>query len=160
MAASLVELVIPGGIVSLKCPRSGMDVIVEEEGFDPDADHSPHLRFFIDWVGDIYCANPEDLPEDQAAYQREIITLFSAHNDDEDDTDEDDESEDEDDEEGDGADINQNELIRRCLAILPSSTCVFEILDPPAGAYDGEICYACFDFGEAPDEPSLRLETI
>jgi len=56
MAGAFVPIEIDGGISSLKCPITGMTVIDEENGFDGEAEHSPHLRFFADWIGNIYVA--------------------------------------------------------------------------------------------------------
>ena len=53
---------------------------------------------------------------------------------------------------------NQNSLIAKCVAALPKSALVLEILDPPRGSYDGVICYACFDFDRTSDDPdAVRL---
>src|SRR5262249_2640123 len=120
MAASLAEIEIAGGISRLKCPITGIDVISEEEGFNDQAEHSPHLRFFVDWTAQVWVADPADLPADQAGYQRKIIEILSQHED-------------------------QNALIAKCLAVLPKSAVVLEILNPPAPSFDGEICYVCFD---------------
>lgn len=123
MAAALTEIAIRGGIKSLKCPITGIDVVVEEEGFDSDAEHSPHLRFFIDLIGEIYFADPADLPPDQALYQHQLVAIFA----------------------NESEEIDQNTLVDKCLEVLPKSALVLEILNPPGGSYDGDIFYACFD---------------
>jgi len=137
MAASLVELAVPGGLETFHCARSGMRVWTDE-GFDPEAEHSPHLRFVIDWAGEIHCVDPDDLPGDQAALQRELVDLLADPPD----------------------DWDQNTIVDRCRQLLPRSACVFEILDPPNDGSDGTICYVGFDFADIPEVASLRLETI
>ena len=136
MVASLAEIEIEGGIAGLRCPITGINVITPEEGFDGEAEHSPHLRFFVDWVGGIWVADPADLPADQTQYQRQLITIFASASD---------------------AD-NQNSLIAKCLQVLPKSALVLEILDPPAPSFDGAICYACFDLGGAASKPRIRMQ--
>jgi hypothetical protein len=136
MAASIAEIEIEGGIVALKCPITGIEVITPEEGFNPEAEHSPHLRFFVDWIGGVWVANPDDLPDEQAQYQEKIISIFANQSE---------------------AD-NQNALIAKCVEVLPNSAFVLEILDPPVGSFDGEICYACFDLGAAASKPHIRMQ--
>lgn len=138
MPASLAELVFPGGITNLKCPRTGMDVIREDTGFDGEAPHSPHLRFFVDWLGSVWVADPADLPAEQAACQRELLAVF---------------------EQADECE-SQNELIQRCMEVLPPSALVLEILNPPAPSFDGNVCYACFDLGQPAKTPTLSLREL
>ncbi len=137
MTASVAKIVIEGGISALYCPVTGRRVF--KEGFDSESNHSPHLRFFVNWIGEVWVAKPEDLPTEQADYQRKIIGIW--------------EEPDEDD--------SQNSLIAKCADVLPSSAFILEILDPPQGSFDGEICYACFDcaqLGEGASE--LRLSYL
>lgn len=138
MSASLAEIVIKGGIKALRCPITGKPVIVEEEGFDAEARHTPHLRFFVDWVGEVWVVDPADLPADQAAYQEKVIRIWTNPKDSD----------------------NQNKLIARCLKVLPASCVVFEILNPPTGGFDGEICYAAFELGEPAKKRALRLVSV
>ncbi len=135
MSASLAEIVIKSGIKALRCPITGKSVIVEGEGFDPEARHTPHLRFFVDWIGEVWFADPADLPEEQAAYQEKVIRIWTNQKDSD----------------------NQNKLIARCLKVLPASCVVLEILNPPTGSFDGEICYAAFELGEPAKKKSLQL---
>lgn len=135
MAASLAEIEISGGVFALKCLVTGIDVIDPEKGFDPEFEHSPHLRFFVDWIGEVWVANPGDLPDEQARYQEKIISIF----------------------ENSSEDDDQNSLIDKCVEVLPRSALVLEILNPPAPAFQGEICYACFDLGAAASKPRIRL---
>ena len=77
MSGSLAELVIDGGISQLKCPVTGIPLIVEHEGFDSDAHHSPHLRFFLDWSDQAWVVDPDDLPDGQAEGQRRVLEIFT-----------------------------------------------------------------------------------
>ena len=138
MPASLAEIEIEGNISALKCPVTGIAVLVEEEGFDDAADHSPHLRFFVDWIGQVWVANPDDLSPDDAIIQSRIIEVFKKSADYE----------------------TQNDVIEECRQLLPKSALVFEILDPPAGSFEGAICYACFDLGNAARAPRIRLQRV
>jgi hypothetical protein len=142
MAASLAELVFPNGIPSLHCPTTGRLVLSDEEGFDPDTEHTPHLRFVIDWMGNAYAVDPETLPAEQAAYQRRIVALLG--------------------EEADQFE-NQNALVAACVAAMPASGLVFELLDPPVGSFDGSIAYFGFDLAAIDEDAgleSVRLEVV
>lgn len=136
MAASLAKIEIDGGISGLRCPITGIPVITEGEGFNPDAAQSPHLRFFVDWVANVWVADPSDLTAEHANYQSKVVEIL-ANNSDEDD---------------------QNTLVSRCIKVLPSSVVVFEIRNPPSGSFDGEICYACFDLDEPASDQRIQLK--
>lgn len=138
MAASLAEIVIKGGIRGLCCPMTGKAVIDQEDGFDPEARHTPHLRFFVDWAGEIWAVDPADLPDDQADYMKKVVRIWANPKDDD----------------------NQNKLVARCLKALPESCVVFEILNPPAGSFDGEICYACFELDAPAKKKTVRVHEV
>ena len=135
MSGSLAELVIDGGIPELKCPITGIPLIVRDEGFDADAHHSPHLRFFVDWDDQAWVVDPGDLPEEQAHGQQRLVDILT----------------------DDEAFDTQQEMIDACVDALPGSALVLEILDPPAGAFGGETCYACYDLGARAPVDSVRL---
>jgi hypothetical protein len=137
MPASLVELVVEGGLPQFKCPVSGVGVFDGESGFDPSRAHSPYLRFFIDWVGEVFVAASASVPKHQRQYMEAVRAIWE-----------------------DAGDDDQNERVARCCAALPPSAVVFEVLDPPGGSSDGEICYACFDFDQAEKSPAPRLEQV
>ncbi len=136
MPASVAELAVTGGLPRLLCPVSGVEVI-GEEGFDPDSQHSPYLRFFIDWVGNHYAADPSTLPESQADHQARIIDLLEA--------------------ESWGS---QNELVDALAEAMGSSGLILEVLDPPVGSFQGEICCAGFDFAPAEDLRPVQLMSL
>lgn len=135
MPGSLAELVIDGGIAELKCPVTGIPLIVQDEGFDSDAHHSPHLRFFLDWDGQAWVVDPDDLPYEQARDQRRLVEILT----------------------NDEAFDSQHAMIDACVAALPGSGLVLEILDPPEGAFEGDICYACYDLGARAAADAVRL---
>jgi len=138
MSGSLAELIIDGGITQLKCPITGIPLIVEDEGFDSDAHHSPYLRFFLDWNDRAWAVDPDDLPDEQAADQRKLLEILENEDDFE----------------------SQHAMIDECVKILPESALVLEILDPPVGSYQGEICYACYDLGARASADALRLHLV
>lgn len=135
MAGSLAQIVIDGGISQLRCPITGIPLLVENEGFDADAHHSPHLRFFVDWAADTWFVDPGDLPEDQADYQSSLIGLLTS----------------------DDAFDSRDEMIDACVAALPESALILEILDPPTGSYAGEVCYVCYDLGAPASREAVQL---
>jgi hypothetical protein len=135
MSGSLAELVIDGGITQLKCPVTGIPLIVQDEGFDSDAHHSPHLRFFVDWNDQAWVVDPDDLPEGQAGDQRRLLEILT----------------------NDDSFDSQHAMIDECIKVLPESALVLEILDPPSGSYEGEICYACYDLGSRASADAVRL---
>lgn len=134
MSGSLAELVIDGGITELKCPITGIPLIVHDEGFDADAHHSPHLRFFVDWEEQAWVVDPSDLPDAQAVEQERLVAILT-----------------------DEALDSQQERIDACVEVLPGSALVLEIVDPPSGAFEGEVCYACYDLGARAPVESVRL---
>lgn len=135
MSGSLAELVIDGGLAELKCPVTGIPLIVQNEGFDSDAHHSPHLRFFVDWSDQAWFVDPDDLPDAQARDQRKLVDILS----------------------DDETFESQQAMIDACVEVLPESALVLEILDPPTGGYPGEICYACYDLGARAAADAVRL---
>ena len=135
MPAAFAELVVPGGLQSLHCPVTGRKVF-DDEGFDPDRLHPPHLRFFIDWIGEAWVADADQFEGATAEYQAMVARILS-----------DPDPED-----------NQNSIVAKCVGALPASAIVLEILDPPEGSYAGSICYACFDLATpANDLDAVRL---
>ena len=121
--ASLAEIVVEGRPLGVYCPVTGIPVITEEAGFDSNAEHSPYVRFVIDWIGGICVADPNSLGSEGGQLQRELMLLLKNE-----------EFE------------NQNRLVEACCKLLPQSSVVMEFLDPPWGSFGGEICYVCFDF--------------
>jgi hypothetical protein len=140
MSASLAELKFFDGVPSLYCPATGRLVHSSERGTDTECTHSPHLRFVLDWVGNAYVVMPDVLPEEQAAYQRELLRVLGA---------------------ADDAYENDNARIAACCALMPESALVMEVLDPPQGSFDGEIAYFGFDLAPLSAElTDVRLEAI
>lgn len=138
MSGSLAELVIPGGITELKCPITGIPLILQDEGFDSDAHHSPHLRFFVDWDEQAWVVDPSDLPDAQASEQERLVEILT----------------------GDHAPDALQERIDACVDALTGSALVLEIVDPPLGAFEGEVCYACYDLGARAPVESVRLHPV
>ena len=141
--ASLAEIVVKGGLPALHCPVTGIPVIDEVEGFDPEGAHSPYVRFVIDWVGNIYAIPPDRLSGDGRRFQEGLIQIFKN-----------DEFE------------SQNAMVAACCEALPPSSVVMEYLDPPQGSFGGSICYVCFDHSrvlmgtEEGELPRRQLEGV
>ena len=138
MPVSITELVISGGIAALFCPVTGVPIIKKEVGFDEKDEQSPHLRFFVDWIGQVWAVDPDELHPENQDYQNEVIKIWTKHDE----------------------KSNQNDLIAECLPHLPGSALVLEILDPPRGPYGGEICYVCFDLGTGAKSSRVHLQLI
>ena len=141
--ASLAEIVIEGGPPAVHCPVTGVPVITEAEGFDSDAEHSPYVRFVIDWIGNTFAVSPDRLSGEGRRIQEGLIEIF-----------------------GNDEFESQNAMVAACCEALPPSSVVMEYLDPPQGSYDGSICYVCFDhsrdlmgIGEG-ELPRRRLEGV
>ena len=144
MPASLVEIEVARGLPVFRCPVTGIPVWTDK-GFDENADQSPYIRFFIDWIGEVWVVPASRLAGDEVIKQEELIASLRL-------------SLDEDEE------ISQDVLMKQLAGCLPGSAVIFEIFDPinPDGCGGGEICYVGFDFGGASrsDNNSLRLELI
>ena len=117
--------------------------MTEAEGFDPAAEHSPYVRFVIDWIGEIYALSPDRLSDHGRELQARLVGILSNE-----------EFE------------SQNAMVDACCKALPASSVVMEYLDPPQGSYMGSICYVCFDHsrdlmgvGEG-ELPRRRLEEV
>jgi hypothetical protein len=137
MPATMAEIAGQGAMPELYSPVTGRLVYRQGMGFKEDAKHSPHLRFFIDWIGQVWVADPQAFSENVQAYLQQIVDIWQ-----------DEQNEDE----------SQNALVAKCLEVLPQSAFVLEILDPPWGPYSGEICYVCFDATVADGQPeTIRM---
>ena len=140
MPASLAQLKFSNGVPSLHCPATGRLVHSGEWGTDTESMHSPHLRFFLDWDGNAWVVMPEELPPEQAAYQREVIRVLGAASE---------------------AYEHDNARIAACCAVMPDSALVLEVLDAPQGSFGGEIAYYGYDLAALPDElTDLRIRSI
>lgn len=135
MAAALAKLVIPGGVAALKCPVTGIPVISATFGFAPNGDHSPHLRFFSDWHGDTWVADPGDLSDEQVPYQTEVVRILSTWD-------------------------TRGRSIAQCVERMPSSVLVLELTNPLRGFHGRDICFVAFDLAPAVRSAHLHLHPI
>lgn len=136
MGAAITEVVVRGGMRALHCPATGR-IVFDDGGFRGDEPHSPHLRFFVDWAGGVWVAKAESVPPHHRDYLTAIAAVWR-----------------------DPGDANQNERVKECLAILPPSAIVLEVLTPTeGGGSGGEICYACFDLDGSSKE-MVELEAV
>lgn len=137
--ASLVELVVEGGVQEFCCPITGRPVVERDMGFVLDKPVSSYVRFIVDSTGEFFAVSPDRLPPDQAKYHEKVIRTFE-----------------------EPGDADQNTLIEKCRKLMPASAVIVEVLDPPVGSYDGTIYYVAFDLQRKLDETpkSLRLEPL
>jgi hypothetical protein len=134
MPASFAALAFANGTPSLHCPATGRLVASSDDGLDTDAPHTPHLRFALDALGNCFVVDPEVLPASQAEYQRRVVQVFSRDA---------------------GQFESQDDLVAACVAAMPSTAIVFEMLEPPQGSSDGWVAYFGFDL--APQDEEGRL---
>ena len=131
------KIEVHNGLSTLKCPVTGIDVFDSEESYSEDRQHSPYLRFFIDWIGGMSVAKAIDLPADQIQYLGKIHSLFEYNQDDE---------------------MSFDEKLEQILEILPKSALVLEIVEPPrGGGHDGDTCFVCFDFSPLPSNTVVSM---
>ena len=76
MPATMAEIAGKGAMPELYCPVTGRLVYQQDMGFEEDREHSPHLRFFIDWIGQVWVADPQAFPENVQAYLRQIAGIW------------------------------------------------------------------------------------
>jgi hypothetical protein len=136
--ASFVELAVENGFPSFYCPVSGVVLFNSEEGFDPDADHSPFLRVFIDWdESTVWLADIDALPVDARGLQERLTTIFTRTLADE--------------------EKSINDAIDECIKAMPNSAAVFELHEPGrGGGHEGSVCYAFYDFAGASSGGALE----
>ena len=141
MSASFVELSLEGGLPEFRCPVTGVPVFDTEEGFVPQREQSPYLRFFIDWVAETWVAPSAALPQEARPAHEKVLELLES------------------DIEGS---LTMIDLIRQCADAMPSSAVIFELLDPPrGGGHDGSVCYVAFDFAAVHEDPApMRLVSV
>lgn len=139
MPAPIAALEFSHGMPSLHCPATGRLVVSNEEGLDPGAAHSPHLRFVLDALGSAFVVDPAVLPAEQATYQQQIVRAFTSELD-----------------QFEG----QRDLVAACAAALPSSGIVIEMTEPAQGSSDGWVAYFGFDLAPRYEEDALQSVSL
>lgn len=74
MAATMAEIKVAGGIQAFYCPLTGQVVFDEDDGFDPDRRHSPHLRVVVDWAGTLWIGAPDQFSQ-PIPHNAEVLAL-------------------------------------------------------------------------------------
>ena len=134
MPAALAEIEVEEDLFGLKCPITGVVVLPAMAPFDPTTDQSPHLRLF-EFEGDIWVADPEDLPGKHADIQREVIQILSG-----------------------GSFDDTDEALLECIKVMPPSALFLHVYVKQKGPRPGWGYNACFDLGNPANMPWIRLK--
>lgn len=121
MSASRIQVEVEEGVPDLYCPVCAAPVYTEQEG--PAEQTCEHVRFFIDWEGELALAEPEAFTGEDAERQQRIIDLVEQTE-------------------------SWDEFLTKVLAVLPSSAMILE-LSQPAGEDEedeGATAVVAFDF--------------
>jgi hypothetical protein len=133
MPGAFAQLTFLNGRTSLCCPATGRPVHTLDAEFDPDRPQTPHLRFVVDWAGDVHAVNPATLPAHQGKYQRRLVGLPQE------------------DQKDPERFEDLNALMAACVDVLPDSAIVFELSNPFTGSYAGEFAHFGFDMAIGED---------
>ena len=132
MPASRVQVEVENGFPNLHCPACGSAVYTEEEGTAEQT--CEHVRFFIDWSGELSLAEPDSFAGEDQARQQRIIELVESTD-------------------------SWDDFLEKVAAALPESVLILELSDPERGEGDdeddeetGANAVVAFDFA-APDIP-------
>lgn len=136
MPAALAEIEVGEDIFGLKCPITGVTVLPEMASFNMGADHSPHLRLF-ECEGEVWVADPDDLPAEHAAIQRQVIQILS-----------------------DGSFADADEAFLACIEVMPASALFLHVFVKQNGPRPGWGYNACFDLGSPANMPWIRLKPL
>ena len=74
MPAAHIRIEVAGGLDAFHCPACGTGVFSPDQGFVEGC--CPHFRLFVDWVGEVWLAEPEDLPEAARASQEAVWRVW------------------------------------------------------------------------------------
>jgi hypothetical protein len=111
MPASRVQVEVENGFANLHCPVCGAAVYTEAEG---TADHTcEHVRFFIDWTGELSLAEPDSFAGEDQARQQQIIELVESTE-------------------------SWDDFLDKVTAALPESVLILELSDPEREGAGGE----------------------
>lgn len=126
MPASRVQIEVEEGIPDLYCPACASAVYTAQDG--PAEQTCEHVRFFIDWEGELALAEPDAFAGEDAARQQRIIDLVEQTD-------------------------SWDEFLTKVLELLPASAMILELSQPARGADDdaddedeGATAVVAFDF--------------
>lgn len=121
----VVELIVENGLDRFHCPACGTGLLIPEEGFVEST--CPHLRFFLDWVDEMYLAEAKSVAPAARANQEKLLKLWQDYQDDE--------------------SAYQEEALAKLIEALPGSAVVFRVEEPArGGGHDVSITYWGIDF--------------
>ena len=125
MPASRVQIEVEEGVPDLYCPACAAAVYTAEDG--PAEQTCEHVRFFIDWEGELALAEPEAYAGDDAARQQRIIDLVEQTD-------------------------SWDEFLTKVVALMPASAMILELSQPARGEGgdddedEGATAVVAFDF--------------
>ena len=123
MPASRVQIEVEEGVPDLYCPACAAAVYTAEDG--PAEQTCEHVRFFIDWEGELALAEPDAFSGEDAERQQRIIDLVEQTD-------------------------SWDEFLTKVVAMLPASAMILELSQPAQGEgeeeEDGATAVVAFDF--------------
>lgn len=117
MPAPRARVEVQHGLDDLHCPICAAPVYTAEEG--PAEQTCEHVRFFIDWEGELALAEPESFVGDDRAVQQAVLDLVE------------------------GTD-SWEEFLDKVPAVLPSSALLLELVRPDGEGESSAV--VAFDF--------------
>ncbi|MGZ8469886.1 MAG: hypothetical protein ACXWZS_02450 [Gemmatirosa sp.] len=111
MPASRVSIEVEEGVPDLYCPACAAPVYTQEEGTAEQT--CEHVRFFIDWEGELSLAEPDSFAGEDAERQQRIIDLVEQTD-------------------------SWDEFLDKVVTVLPGSAMVLELSQPDRAGGEGE----------------------
>lgn len=111
MPASRVQIEVEDGVPDLYCPACAAPVYTQEDGAAEQT--CEHVRFFIDWEGELSLAEPESFGGEDAERQQRIIDLVEQTD-------------------------SWDEFLDKVVTVLPASAMVLELSQPDRAGGESE----------------------
>jgi hypothetical protein len=119
MPAPRARVEVEHGLDDLHCPVCATPVYTAADG--PAEQTCEHVRFFIDWEGELALAEPESFLGDDRAVQQAVLDLVEGTE-------------------------SWDEFLDKVPAVLPSSALVLELVRPGGGGGEEATAVVAFDF--------------
>ncbi len=110
MPASRVQIEVEDGVPDLYCPACAAPVYTQEDGTAEQT--CEHVRFFIDWEGELSLAEPDSFGGEDAERQQRIIDLVEQTD-------------------------SWDEFLDKVVNVLPASAMVLELSQPDRESGEG-----------------------
>ncbi|MDF1504254.1 hypothetical protein [Roseisolibacter sp. H3M3-2] len=123
MPASRARVEVEHGLDDLHCPVCAAPVYTAADG--PSEQTCEHVRFFIDWEGELALAEPDSFVGDDQKVQQAIIDLVEGTE-------------------------SWDDFLDKVPAVLPASALVLELVHPAGRDGEEATAVVAFDF-TAPD---------